>query len=64
MLDPQGALLGVTAAGEVVRWQEPATWATLLCARLTRNMSRQEWNTLVSPEITYQPQCPDLPIPP
>ena len=62
--NPQGALVGYTGAGLVVQWPQPSSWASLLCARLTRNMDRQAWNTLVSPEIDYQPQCPELPLPP
>ncbi|TBV94071.1 hypothetical protein E0E53_15695 [Azotobacter chroococcum] len=36
----------------------------LVCAKLTRNMSRQEWRDWVSPKIDYECQCPGLPIPP
>lgn len=33
-----------------------------LCAKLTANMSRKQWNEWVSPDIAYQKACPDLPI--
>ncbi|WP_278249291.1 WD40 repeat domain-containing protein [Azotobacter chroococcum] len=45
-------------------WPAPKTWPDLLCAKLIRNMSRQEWRDWVSPEIDYECQCPGLPIPP
>ncbi len=32
-----------------------------LCAKLTHNMSRKEWNKVVSPEIDYIKVCPELP---
>jgi len=32
-----------------------------LCARLTTNMSRQQWNVRVSPDIPYIGVCPGLP---
>ncbi|MGO9506595.1 MAG: WD40 repeat domain-containing protein, partial [Mycobacterium sp.] len=34
-----------------------------LCAKLTFNMSREQWRVWVSPDIDYIPACPDLPIP-
>jgi hypothetical protein len=42
----------------------PSPWPRLLCAKLTRNMSREEWRSWVSPEIDYVCQCPGLPVPP
>ena len=35
-----------------------------LCAKLTANMSRKEWQEWVSPDIPYMEICPGLPIPP
>jgi WD40 repeat protein len=34
-----------------------------LCAKLTSNMSREQWRGWVSPDIDYVPACADLPIP-
>ena len=45
-------------------WPAPKAWPDELCAKLTRNMSRKEWNEWVSPEIDYVCQCPGLPITP
>lgn len=50
--------------GTVRLWPAPKVWPDLLCAKLTRNMSRKEWSEHVSPDIEYIEQCPGLPIPP
>jgi hypothetical protein len=34
-----------------------------LCNKITANMSRQQWNKWVSPDIPYVTVCPGLPIP-
>jgi WD40 repeat protein len=44
-------------------WPGPKTWAGLLCSKLTRNMTRKQWQEWVSPQIDYQVQCPGLPVP-
>ena len=35
-----------------------------MCAKLTTNMSHQQWRDWVSPDIDYIKVCPDLPIAP
>jgi len=45
-------------------WPGQPVWPELLCAKLTANMSHQQWNDWVSPDIPYKPGCPDLPIAP
>lgn len=45
-------------------WPTPTETPDLLCAMLTRNLSRMEWHERVSPTIDYIPQCPGLQIPP
>jgi hypothetical protein len=40
-----------------------ATNPESLCAKLTSNMSREQWRAWVSPDIDYIPACPELPIP-
>ena len=37
--------------------------AAAVCAKLTINMSRQQWRDWVSPDIDYIETCPGLPIP-
>ena len=44
-------------------WPMPDGWADLLCEKLTRNMTQDEWNQWVSPDINYVVQCPKLPGP-
>lgn len=52
-----------SAGGTLSAWPAPETWASLLCSKITRNMSRQQWSDWVSPEIEYRLQCQLLPVP-
>ena len=36
--------------------------AAAVCAKLTTNMSLQQWNDWVSRDIGYIKACPDLPV--
>ncbi|MCW2653838.1 MAG: repeat-containing protein [Mycobacterium sp.] len=47
-------------------WPKPAldTWPRLLCAKLSQNISHQQWRDWVSPDIAYTEVCPGLPLPP
>jgi hypothetical protein len=36
--------------------------ASAMCAKLTTNMSHQQWRDWVSPDIDYIEACPGLPI--
>ena len=45
-------------------WPADNNWITQLCNKLTRNMSQEEWHEWISSDITYQEQCPDLPVSP
>lgn len=56
-------IIAFSAVGTVKSWPAPSTWVDVLRAKLSRNMSRQQWNEWVSSEIDYLKQCPDLPIP-
>ena len=38
--------------------------ASAMCAKLTTNMSHQQWREWVSPDIDYIKVCPDLPVAP
>ena len=38
--------------------------ASASCAKLSTNMSHQQWRDWVSPDIDYIKVCPDLPVPP
>ena len=70
---PDGLRLATASQDRKVRlWDalngEPPTrhtdCAEALCAKLTTNMSREQWRVWVSPDIDYIRACPDLPIPP
>jgi hypothetical protein len=39
-------------------------WSNLLCAKLTQNMSQQQWREWVAKDIGYTELCPGLPIAP
>lgn len=41
-------------------WDGPGAWAKLQCQRLTRNMSRDEWERYVGGAWKYLKQCPEL----
>jgi WD40 repeat protein len=43
-------------------WPAYPDATSALCAKLTTNMSRQQWNDWVSPNIDYVAACPGLPI--
>jgi WD40 repeat protein len=58
----EGSLVGLSGTGSVLLWPGPTMWADLLCSKLTRNISRKQWQEWVSPEIDYQVQCPGLPV--
>ena len=42
-------------------WPAYPDAASALCAKLTTNMSHQQWRDWVSPDIDYIKVCPDLP---
>jgi len=44
-------------------WPAPPLWPQVLCGKLMRNMSRQEWAEWVSPALEYVVLCPGLPVP-
>ena len=56
-------MVSVSGDSTVRRWPVLEAWAERLCAKLGRNMSDNEWQHLVSPDIPYTKQCPDLPKP-
>ncbi len=61
---PDGSRIVSTGEDGTVRlWPGPNTWAGLLCEKLTRNMTRQQWSEWISPTIEYRLQCAALPVP-
>jgi WD40 repeat protein len=41
-----------------------SAWPSLVCAKLSENMSNQQWRNWVSPDLEYVQLCPGLPIAP
>jgi WD40 repeat protein len=63
---PDGTKLLSASGDHTIRaWPVPArsleAARDALCAKLTHNMSRDQWNEWVSPQIDYIKACPNLP---
>jgi WD40 repeat protein len=62
---PDGTKL-LSASGDhtLRQWPVYRDPTSALCAKLTTNMSHQQWRDWVSPDIDYIEACPGLPIAP
>ncbi len=61
---PDGRLIvSLDELGDLRVWPGPLAWVEAVTAVLTRNMTRAQWNDWVSPQIEYQVQCSELPVP-
>ena len=57
-------IFSASQGGSLWKWPvSPSAWRYSLCQKLTRNMSKTEWEEWVSSEIKYNLLCPDLPVP-
>jgi WD40 repeat protein len=56
-------LASASADGSLRLWPAPQAWPDLLCSKLQRNMTADEWHAWVSPELQYEVQCQRLPVP-
>ncbi|MFI7670621.1 TIR domain-containing protein [Nocardia sp. NPDC049526] len=60
---PDGKDVVSTSNDRTIRvWPIPAASEDILCDKMTYNMSRERWNSWVSPDIPYHKLCPNLPI--
>lgn len=53
-------IVAATTTGTILVWPGRIRWPELLCAKLARNLSHQQWKEWISPEIDYQKQCSSL----
>jgi WD40 repeat protein len=62
---PDGRRIASGSADTTLRLRPTYPDATsALCAKLTTNMSHEQWRDWVSPAIDYIKVCPDLPVAP
>jgi WD40 repeat protein len=61
---PDGKRIVSGSADKTLRRWSAYADATMLCAKLTTNMSHQQWRDWVSPDIDDIEAYPGLPIPP
>jgi WD40 repeat protein len=60
---PDGERIASGGANTVQLWPAYPDATSALCAKLTTNMSHQQWRDWVSPHIDYIAVCPGLPVP-
>jgi WD40 repeat protein len=47
----------------VVVWPSTEALADMVCEKVSRNLSKEEWSRFIARDIPYERTCPDLPAP-
>lgn len=63
-LAPDGKFFVTADASTILLWPGPDQWADIICSKLDRNMSDDQWHEWVSKAIPPEIQCRGLPGPP
>jgi len=56
------ALYAIGEDGVAHQWDSPVLWIDVVCAKMVRNLSRDEWDQYLG-AMRYTTQCPNLPAP-
>ncbi len=59
-LAPDGSFFVTADAATILVWPGPDRWADIICSKLIRNMSANQWREWVSKDIPYEIQCRGL----
>jgi WD40 repeat protein len=64
--NPNGKTLASGSSDNTVRlWiRDTETLANMVCKKVWRNLTMEEWNQFVGPDIPYERTCPNLPVHP
>ncbi|WHZ22234.1 MAG: High-affnity carbon uptake protein Hat/HatR [Nitrospira sp.] len=62
-LAPDRSFFVTADTSTVLLWPGPDQWANIICSKLDKNMSTDQWHKWVSKAIDYEIQCQGLPPP-
>lgn len=52
-----GKRIASLSANGIIVWSDPSQWIDMLCGKLTRNLSHEEWQQWISSTLPYQRPC-------